>query len=321
MIFLNNDLISIVVPVYNAEATIERCIRSLLSQSHGNIEVILVDDGSTDSSAKICGSFAESDRRVRFIRTENNGVSSARNTGILAANGSYIAFCDSDDYTDERWISVLLDLAKTSGADIAVCGYELSLQKKNVFPFYRKIPGCADGEEAMLVVLTRGGCGGFLWNKLFRAELMKENLLDGSLHFCEDMCAVISCLKDGARVCYTNEPLYHYCCRNGSLTTGFSDKSLSVFAAYEKAASFDVTERVRLLLNARRAEAATNLYINAIECGLRDIAAELKSEACSGKSDFFKCRDISSFEKIRFLIKLHAPLLSSAISRNKKISQ
>lgn len=318
---MNKELISVVVPIYNSEVTVERCIRSLICQSHRNLEIILVDDGSTDSSTHICESFVRADGRVRLIRTENRGASVARNIGILAANGRYIAFCDSDDYTDEQWLSELSELAQRSGADIVVCGYELLGQKKKAYPFSQNIAGCVAGETAMLAVLTHRGCGGYLWNKLFRRDLLRNNLLDESLHFCEDMYAVISCLNDGASMFFINKPLYHYCFRSGSLSNDFSEKSLSILAAYEKAASLNVTERIRQLLYARRTEAAANLSVNALRCGFRNIAAELKVAAFAGKKYLLRNRDITFFEKIRFVIKLYAPLLGIVLSQNNKGNQ
>ena len=124
------ELISVVVPVYNAETTIEKCIDSLLAQTYSNIELILVDDGSLDGSGGICKRYAEADKRVRYIRKENGGVSSARNRGIDEAKGAYISFCDSDDWFEENAIESLYNAAKTYDCEYVIprCrGYHYSV--------------------------------------------------------------------------------------------------------------------------------------------------------------------------------------------------
>lgn len=113
--------VSIIVPVYNAEKYISECIESILKQSYKDFELILVDDGSTDKSSVICEEYANKDSRIRYIYKKNGGVSSARNTGITAATGKYIAFVDSDDFIKEDMISILLK----NDVDFSMCGYEL----------------------------------------------------------------------------------------------------------------------------------------------------------------------------------------------------
>lgn len=102
MIENNNDLISIIVPVYNVEEFLNRCVESILIQSYKNIEILLIDDGSTDNSSKICDEYSIKDKRVKVIHKENGGLSDARNIGLENANGKYIAFVDSDDYIRKR---------------------------------------------------------------------------------------------------------------------------------------------------------------------------------------------------------------------------
>ena len=104
--------ISLIVPVYNAEKDLRKCVESLLAQTHKDIEVILVNDGSTDESGKICDDFKDEDNRVKVIHQENAGVSAARNAALMCATGDYIGFADSDDYASENMYSVLLDNKK-----------------------------------------------------------------------------------------------------------------------------------------------------------------------------------------------------------------
>ncbi len=116
------DKISIIVPIYNSDRYLNECIESILKQTYSNIEIILINDGSTDNSGKICDEYAASDMRIKAIHNVNGGVSVARNTGIEAATGEYLTFVDSDDIVSERYIDVLLTSAKRYNADLVYCG-------------------------------------------------------------------------------------------------------------------------------------------------------------------------------------------------------
>ncbi len=115
-----NELITIVVPVYNVEKYLDRCIRSIQAQTYKNLEIILIDDGSEDQCGEICDQYAESDERITVIHKENGGLSSARNAGIDIAAGCYIGFVDSDDYIHPDMYGILYDSMKRNDADIAV---------------------------------------------------------------------------------------------------------------------------------------------------------------------------------------------------------
>lgn len=119
-----SDLISVIIPVYNVETYLCRCVDSVLDQSYRNIEVILVDDGSPDGCPAICDEYARQDDRVRVIHQENAGLSGARNAGIDAAKGAWLAFVDSDDYLAEDFLSRLYEACVSTGSDMSVCRWE-----------------------------------------------------------------------------------------------------------------------------------------------------------------------------------------------------
>ena len=121
----NKALISVVIPVYNVEEYISRCISSILEQTYRNLQIILVDDGSTDKSGEICGEYAKVDRRVTVIHQTNGGLSSARNTGIDKATGEYITFVDSDDFVSKEMVAYLFALAKNNDCDIAISTHNI----------------------------------------------------------------------------------------------------------------------------------------------------------------------------------------------------
>lgn len=127
---MKNDLISIVVPVYNVENYIDKCINSIINQTYDNLEIILVDDGSTDGSGKKCDYFSKLDKRIIVIHKKNGGLSDARNTGIDIAKGKYITFIDSDDYIEYDYIEYLYNLLKKYNVNIAFCGYLVCFNNK-----------------------------------------------------------------------------------------------------------------------------------------------------------------------------------------------
>ena len=114
----NQALISVIIPVYNVENYLRECIESVLNQTFRDFEVILVDDGSTDSSGDICDEYVEKDERVTVIHQKNGGLSVARNTGLSEANGKYVYFLDSDDYISENALATLLNIAENDSSDI-----------------------------------------------------------------------------------------------------------------------------------------------------------------------------------------------------------
>lgn len=313
-----NDLISIIVPVYNTLPYIDRCVKSLQAQRYKHIEILLIDDGSDDGSGDFCDTAAAGDSRIRVIHTENRGASAARNIGLTAVNGKYVAFADSDDYVDPKWLLRLYTKAITSGADITVCGYTLLIGNKSITPFTKKIYGNVSGDDAMLPILTKSGCGGFLWNKLFKTELFDKQRLNETLHFCEDMSAVMSCIYNGASVCFINEPLYFYCKNPNSITETFSDKSFSVIKAYdEMLQNGEISQRIRSILRARRTESANRLISAALRSDSEN-AVILKEIANEGKLDFIKCKDITFYEKLKFNIRFYMPRLGEILTQMKE---
>ena len=122
----NQPLISVIIPVYNVEQYLNKCIESVLSQTYRNIEIVIINDGSTDNCGKICDEYASSDNRVKVIHKSNSGVSAARNEGLDASTGDYVVFVDSDDYVDPDYVECLYNSLIENDADVAVCGYVIT---------------------------------------------------------------------------------------------------------------------------------------------------------------------------------------------------
>ncbi len=226
--------ISIVVPVYNVEKYLEKCLDSLLNQTFTDVEILLVDDGSTDHSLKICKNYAEKDGRIRVIHQLNQGLSAARNTGIENATGKYIGFIDSDDYIDEDMYEYLYNQITNQKADIAVCGIynEYADIVRRAYPKDECV--VATQKEAMAMVLEANKISVNAVNKLYKIEIFK-NLRYPVGKLSEDAHLILEILLQAEKIVISTSPKYHYVHRENSITTApYRKKDLSVIEAYIK---------------------------------------------------------------------------------------
>lgn len=216
-------LISVIIPVYNVEKYLRRCLDSVIAQTYQNLEIICVDDGSIDDSEKICDQYAVRDARIKVIHQENQGLSAARNRGLDAAEGEYIAFVDSDDYILEGMYKKMLDKLLDYSVDLCVCQwqYEFSdgrqvVKKKNIDP---TIYGCKTSLE-FARFLYRGnyenGVVVAAWNKLYRRALLDKIRFEGRIHEDEAFCGRI--MAKNISVYVMEEQFYVYAQNGDSLT-------------------------------------------------------------------------------------------------------
>ncbi len=204
-------LISVIVPVYNVEGYLEKCLASLAAQTYSHMEVILVDDCSPDGSGQICDAWAAQDGRFQVLHLpENRGLSAARNEGVRRSSGAYIAFVDSDDYVEHHFLEALYDALTENRGEISICGNEglrLSVGPAQVL----------SPEEAARCMARRALFLWTAWGKLFPAELAKQIPFDSQAFCCEDLLFFYQVLKRVRRIAYVPDPLYHYVCREGSI--------------------------------------------------------------------------------------------------------
>ena len=174
-------LISIIVPIYNVENYLNACVDSILSQTYENIEIILVDDGSTDSSGEICDRYAQMDSRVAVIHKVNGGLSDARNAGLELVHGDYLMFCDGDDWLEKDVLQKVYETIDEKDADVAIWGYYADFVDLNEELMHRDIHKCSDIVCTKKLnadcLLDRENLGlvGYAWNKLYKASLIFEN--------------------------------------------------------------------------------------------------------------------------------------------------
>mgnify|MGYP003623332904 CR=1 FL=1 len=161
-------MISVIIPVYNVEAYLDRCVASILRQSYNNLEIILVNDGSTDSSAQMCDAYAQADTRIRVIHKQNGGLSSARNAGIDIASGEYLAFIDSDDFIADDMLETLLGLCTKHKAQISACSFLLSQKAAEITSqAYDGAIFTLSPQDALIPMYLRDGIGWGSWKLYF----------------------------------------------------------------------------------------------------------------------------------------------------------
>ncbi len=214
---IDTKMVSIIVPVYNVEDQLSRCVESLIRQTYTNLEIILVDDGSTDSSGKLCDEYKMQDSRIKVVHQQNAGLSGARNSGLDIASGEYIYFVDSDDYLAKDTIDKLIHQLHRFDADVMACGFSYVYDgAKPEFRFTSDEPGVWSGKESVIQMMRTNNICTVVWNKLYKAELW-EGVRFPVGHIHEDEATTYKVLYKAKIVAYTPECLYKYFQRGGSL--------------------------------------------------------------------------------------------------------
>jgi len=217
-------MISIIVPVYNVEPYLRKCLDSILDQTYRDLEILIIDDGSTDGSGEICDEYKK-DERVRVFHTENKGLSCARNLGLDSANGDYIAFIDSDDWFEETALQTFLTTAQDTGADIVGCEFYQEYKDRTVKPGENNTEYVVEGDEVLKTMVIDHKLTEDVWNKFYRVSLFEGICYPEGLIF-EDKATTYKLLQKAQVLAYTPTPLIHYRNREGSLSNVHSMKSL-----------------------------------------------------------------------------------------------
>lgn len=221
---MNEPLVSVIIPVYNVERYLARCVDSVLAQTYRNFEVILVDDGATDGSGALCDAYARKDARVRIVHKDNGGLSDARNAGMQAAHGEYYAFVDGDDWIAEDYIAYLCSLMLENHAQITVCGYQ------KVYEMGQNSVGSADTsvrvydtEEGLFHLLYQRGMISSAWGRLFQAALFCDICFPkGKLH--EDVAVMYRLFDKADKIVCGDAKKYFYFQRRDSIVNKAFDR-------------------------------------------------------------------------------------------------
>lgn len=228
-------LITIIVPVYNVSEYLNDCVKSLKAQTYENIEIILVDDGSTDSSGELCDILASSDTRIKVIHKKNGGLSDARNAGIKIAKGEYIGFVDSDDWIDKEMYEKLLGACLQADAQIGVCGF--------VKEFVNKSFQCVSedsvytAKEALLKMIENKTFQDHACTKLFKTTLFKDITFPYKELY-EDARTTYKLFFESNNIVSVRDAMYHYRQRRGSIAkSAFNEKRLQLLSAVKEMAA------------------------------------------------------------------------------------
>lgn len=214
-----SPLITVIIPVYNCENYIKKCLDSLIKQTYQNIEVIVIDDGSFDNSLQTCLSYSLKDTRVKVYSKKNGGPGSARNYGLNKANGDFIAFIDSDDYVEDNYLEYLYNLLVKNNADVSSCGYDTILKNNLCVP--------CDGFEKEVFNINSANLKKIhypytVWHMMFSRSALsvKGDLIyfDEDIFYLEDLKFIDQVMMNCQLVISTSEVLYHRIARENSLT-------------------------------------------------------------------------------------------------------
>ena len=228
----SNPLISVIIPVYNKEKYLDKCLESIINQTYKNLEILLIDDGSTDGSAKICDSYAEKDARITSIHRENSGPGAVRNYGISICRGDYVSFVDSDDWIELDMYELMYNAMTENGADLAVCGRNMVFEDDGavVTGFTFDSVRCFERSDAVKRFLTYGGIDASPCDKLIKKELFSAaDIKFPSGYICEDVPVVFGLVSAAERTVHVGKPCYNYLQRRGSYSNAkFSEKVLGL---------------------------------------------------------------------------------------------
>lgn len=268
------DLISVVVPIYNVEKYLKKCIDSIVYQTYRNLEIILCDDGSTDSCSQICDKYAEMDSRVKVIHKKNGGLSDARNVGIESSTGKYILFIDSDDFIDENMIFYLYDALIKNQADMACC------QRQEVDENGRKLKSnkeyntfiVNENEECMRELLKNPQMDTVAWGKLYIRSMFKDVRYPVGKHH-EDVFTTYKLIAQCQKIFVGEEKYYYYRIRTDSIMTStFNKKHMDSIKGNEERARFVKQNYPKLqkFANAGILYAVNKCVVRLAQCGNLD---------------------------------------------------
>lgn len=311
------SLISLVVPVYNMERYLERSMITLLSQVQAEYEIILVDDGSTDSSPKMCDEYAEQyPDVVRVIHKKNGGLSSARNAGMDAADGDYVIFPDPDDWTEKDYLVRLVELQDQYGVDLVCTGHFIDYDDHSMPANQGETLRVMSGEAAQKTLLISPCMSGFAWNKLYHLDIIQEHdlrFLD-DVGTTEDLDFAFRYLQYCGKVCFDPETrTYHYYQRSGAAThSGFSVRKLQAIHTYEKMlAVAGETSEIGRAAKEDICNTAINLVVIYLNSGVKDEMSYKKIREYIKKyyTDYQKSNRYDKGRKIQAVLARYVPKL------------
>ena len=325
-------LISIVVPIYNSEKTLEKCLQSIINQTYKNLEIILVDDGSNDASRDICERYLQKDNRIKLICQTNKGPSAARNAGLKDSTGEYITFIDSDDWVSEEYCEILYNNIINTNSDVSAIKNLLVVQTnsliKNVTPIKESLQGeCIifEKEDILKEILTQRFLDNYILGKLYKTECIKEVCFRENVVF-EDIIYIYDVFSRAQKLVYTDKECYFHLKHAGTISATCSEKNISDYIdsimyrynciknEYPTLELYNHFALLKEITNACVKYVIANAYYESIEEKLVSVFQILKDFTAKNEFEFIELMD--DFQKtsiylIRYSYKLFFDLLAS----------
>ena len=303
----NEELISIVIPIFNVSKYLEKCIDSIINQTYKNLEIILIDDGSTDNSGEICDKYSQKDNRIKVVHQKNQGVSAARNEGLKRATGNYIGFVDPDDFIESNMYEVIINDIKENQCDIGICGIRSKNEDNVTLREARKQENIVMSKKELLnTLIQEKSIATSVWDKVFKSELIKEKRFNEKRKVGEDLELILEIInnKEEINAIYNSSCLYNYLIREKSASKKQDDKQ-----------AMDILEVNDKLLKMVQSE-YPDLQIFVMERILKKENMILKKYRISEKArekikidirfkekGYFKSRDIPVKNKIKYTLR------------------
>ena len=226
--------LSVIMPVYNVVDYVERAVQSIRQQTYRNIELVIVDDGSTDGSYDICKQLAEADARIKLVVEENQGVSAARNNGLSVVTGAYVTFVDPDDWVDSTVYEKMISYMRENDSDISVMGFTAETDNGSYEQLEMAQQQVMTSQIALTYLMDGKLYTWSIWDKIYHRRIMQNLIFDTDIVNGEDLLFNWQLFKRAKKVAYLPLHGYHYVKRTESMTNSFSERKLSVLKAFKK---------------------------------------------------------------------------------------
>lgn len=321
------DIISVIIPVYNVEKYLNQCLQSVQTQTYSNLQVILVNDGSLDLSEEICLKYVNTDDRFTIIRKPNGGLASARNAGLDAVIGKYIACIDSDDWAEKTMIETMYRNLIEYEADMSVCGfYKENMGRTCLYSDFRGEKEILDIDRALEYTIQPFKYYGFSWNKMYKTNIVGKQRFDEKILKGEDSPFSCEYILKCRKIIYDHTPLYHYRCDSISISrSSYSKKKLTVLDSYAHILELLKQENkgdLVLLQKVQYDNQLLSLLVNIINSSngqqYMDDQKMLINQMRKGEKDYLSSKDIDFIHKLAYICGCHFEALLKILVRIKK---
>lgn len=316
-------LVSVIVPIYNVEKYLDNCLKTIECQTHSNIQVILVNDGSPDNSRLICEEYCEKDSRFVLVNKENGGLASARNAGLDIVKGDYIICVDSDDWIEPNMIETLLVNIIKNNADLSVCSFFENFDNKIMDEFFSEKVEVISQEDAIKRMITPGKFYGFAWNKMYRTRIVEDQRYNERILKGEDSPFSCDYILKCHNIVVQDIPLYHYRTNSISISRSrFNLGKMTVLDSYryiiDKLIEHDFSQEIVDMQKVQYANQLLSLRTNIILSGKEQFLPQLSiidNQIEEYKKLYISSRVIDKKHKIAFFMALRFKRLFEIICK------